>query len=251
MKGPRRITCIIAALLVTEILTACKTESPPVREEIQAQTILKDMPLTRPWTAQDKSSGTIQDNWLTSFNDPQLTLLVNEALKNNPDLTVMAAKIEQAAGYVDIAQAAMRVKVGVAGTGGIKAGGGSDVGSALQGIMLAVSWEPDLWGRMRYAQYAAEATEASLQSDYEFARQSLAANTAQAWFVATETLLRKKLAAEAVRNSEELVTLAQRRVQVGVGLEQDVSVAKANFGNFQDIEKRAARSPRPFTSAAH
>jgi NodT family efflux transporter outer membrane factor (OMF) lipoprotein len=228
------------ALLASAAMPACKTDSPPTREEIQAQTLLKDMPATRPWAAVNAAPGEIQDNWLATFNDPQLTLLVDEAIRNNPDLSVAAARIEQAAGYVEQAKAAMRPRVGVAGTGGIKAGGGSDVGSALQGIMIAISWEPDLWGRMRYAQYAVEASKASAESDLEFARQSLAASTAQGWFLATETLLQKRLAADMVRSADELVAIARRRFEVGAGLEQEVAVALANLGNFQDTEKRAA-----------
>lgn len=84
--------------------------------------------------------GVIQDNWLPTFNDEQLNALVREAVTNNPDLRVSTTRIEQAGQYVELAKAAMRSRVAIAGTGGFKGGGGSDVSSALQGIMLAVSW---------------------------------------------------------------------------------------------------------------
>ena len=80
------------------------------------------------------------------------------------------------------ARAALLPWVNLLGTGGIKAGGGSDLTSALQGVMLGVSWEPDLWGRLRYGRNAADDSYASAQADFEFARQSLAAQVARSWF---------------------------------------------------------------------
>ena len=124
-----------------------------------------------------------------TFNDPQLDALVHEAIANNPDLRVAGARVEQAAQYLVVAQAALRPWVGVFGTGGAKTGGGGDSSSALQALMLAASWELDLWGRLRYARNAAEQDLVSAQADYEFARQSLAASTAKAWFTATQLTL--------------------------------------------------------------
>src|SRR4030095_5428516 len=138
------------------------------------------------------ATGPIADNWLTTFNDVQLNALVAEAMTNNPDLRVSAPRVEQAAQYVRLAQAAMRPVVNLVGTGGLKMGGG-DVSSALQGISLGVSWEPDLWGRMRYSRNAYQATYASVQADFEFSRQSLAATLAKSWFTASETSLQQQI----------------------------------------------------------
>jgi NodT family efflux transporter outer membrane factor (OMF) lipoprotein len=177
--------------------------------------------------------GNIADNWLATFNGAQLDALVREAVTNNPDLRVTATRVEQAAQYVELAKAALRPSVNLAGTGGFRAGG-SDVSSALQGIMLAVSWEPDLWGRLRYGRNAARETYASAQADFEFARQSLAATTARSWFTASETSLQQPIADEMVKSAQQLVSLAEQRQRVGAGNESDVALARANLGNFQD-----------------
>ena len=109
--------------------------------------------LTNPWKAAPVSTDAIQDNWLATFGDAQLDALVAEAMTNNPDLRVTATRVEQAAQYVELAKAALRPAVNLFGTGGLNMGGG-DVSSALQGLSLGVSWEPDLWGRMRYGRNA-------------------------------------------------------------------------------------------------
>lgn len=223
-------------LLGLILFAGCKTKAPPTLAEIQQQALPK-ISLTNAWKA-GGATGVIQDNWLATFNDEQLNALVREAVTNNPDLRVSAVRIEQAGQYVELAKAAMRPRVAIAGTGGFKGGGGSDVSSALQGIMLAVSWEPDLWGRMRYARNAAQATEASAQADFQFARQSLAATTAKAWFTASETWLQMQLAADTVKSAEELVKLAGQRRQIGAGSEQEIVQARASLGNFKDSAKQ-------------
>jgi outer membrane protein, multidrug efflux system len=229
-----------AAILLPAFLLAsgCATKAPPPSEEIQRQA-LPGLVLTNGWKAGTSAAGGVEDDWLARFRDDQLTNLVAEALTNNLDLRVAGARVEQAAAYVDAARAALRPMVGVAGTGGLKAGG-SDVSSALQGIMLAASWEPDLWGRIRYVRNAAQATYASAELDLEFARQSLAATVARTWFTASETWMQTRIADEMVRAAEDLSRIAGDRRRVGAGSEQDVALAQATVARFQDSAKQAA-----------
>jgi NodT family efflux transporter outer membrane factor (OMF) lipoprotein len=192
------------------------------------------MDLTNGWKSYAAVSGSVGDNWLASFEDEQLNALVVEALTNNLDLRVTSLRVEQAAQYVNVAKAALRPTLGIAGTGGFKAGGGADVSSALQGIMIAASWEPDLWGRLRYGRNAAMETHASAQADFEFARQSLAATMAKSWFTAAEITLEQTVVSNMVASSEQLLSLAERRLRIGPGNEQDVALARANLAGFQD-----------------
>ena len=225
---------ILAALLGTTFLVGCKTKSPPSTSQIREQSgVLTNMVLTNAWKAAPVSTNAIQDNWLTTFGDGQLDALITEAMTNNPDLRVAATKVEQAGEYVQLAKAALRPTVNLLGTGGLNMGGG-DVSSALQGISLGASWEPDLWGRMRYGRNAYQAAHASTQADYEFARQSLAASTAKSWFTATETWQQQQIAEAMVQSAQELVTLATQRQKIGPGNEQDVALARASLGNYRD-----------------
>src|SRR5262245_48836105 len=73
-----------AVCLLTLLIHGCKTESPPPRAEIQQQA-LENVQLTGPWKASPDAVGPIQDNWLATFNDPELDALVAEALQQNPD----------------------------------------------------------------------------------------------------------------------------------------------------------------------
>jgi multidrug efflux system outer membrane protein len=228
---PRKF--VLAALSSTVLLAGCAVKSPPTLAEIHEQSgTLTKLPLSQAWKA-GAAPGPIADNWLASFGDPELSALVAEAMTNNPDLRVTAVRVEQAAQYVELARAALRPKVNLFGTGGLKMGGG-DVSSALQGISLGVSWEPDLWGRLRYGRNAAEATFASTQADFEFGRQSLAATLAKSWFTASETWLQIEAAQEMLTAGQELVRLEEKRREVGPGDEQSVALTRASLGALQD-----------------
>jgi NodT family efflux transporter outer membrane factor (OMF) lipoprotein len=216
----------------------CATKSPPSRAEIHQQSgILTNLTLTNAWKAAPVATNAIRDNWLADFDDPQLNTLIAEAMTNSADLRVAASRVEQAAEYVTLAKAALKPAVNLLGTGGLNMGGG-DVSSALQGASLGASWEPDLWGRMRYGRNAAQATHASTQADFEFSRQSLAATIAKSWFTASETWLQRQVSEEMVKAAQELVKLAEQRQKVGPGSEQDVVLARANLGNFQDAARQ-------------
>jgi outer membrane protein, multidrug efflux system len=221
------LTCLLP-------IVGCTTKSPPTRAEIQQQSgTISGLNETSAWKA-GGAQGKIPDNWLATFNDPQLDVLVREAVTNNPDLRVAATRVEQASQYVELAKASLRPAVNLLGTGGYKSSSSGDAISALQGAVIGASWELDLWGRLRYGRNAAQETYASTQADFEFARQSLAATTARSWFTASETWLQLQIANNMVKSAQQLVSIAEMRQQVGVGREQDVTLARANLGNFQD-----------------
>jgi len=229
---------IILAAAIMVVLGGCAVSAPPAPEQMRKDA-LQGTEVRASWSAGTPAEGAISDNWLASFNDPQLTALVNEALAKNPDLRATAARVEQSAAYARIAQATLLPAINLLGTGGIKAGGGSDISSALQGVMLGVSWEPDLWGRLRYGRNAADATYASARADYEFARQSMAAQVARSWFIATETKLQLAATESMAQSARDLVRLAEDRQKVGPGSDRDVALARANLGTTEDVVRQS------------
>ena len=240
---PMRRTIGNAVVLVLAAgLAGCAVQPPPdavaVRRDALPETRVPDG-----WKAAGSASpvdaAAVKDDWLATFDDAQLDALVAEAIRNNTDLRAAAARVERAAAYATASQAALLPAVNLLGTGGIKAGGGSDLTSALQGIMLGISWEPDLWGRLRYGRNAADATYASAQADFEFARQSLAAQVARSWFLAIESKLVLDAADAMVAAGESLVSLAQDRERIGNGNAREVAQARAALGSLRDAAAQA------------
>lgn len=220
--------CATAALVAS---VACVLKSPPDVAALRTEA-LPTVAVPAAWTAAGAGPGQVSDNWLTTFRDDQLTAAVVEAIAHNADLRVGAARVEQARLHARLAGARLYPSVDLLARGGGKMSGDS---SGLQGAAITVGWELDLWGRVRYGRAAAAADAASAAADFEYARQSMAALVARSWFLATEAGLQAEVARGTIRNSEELVRLAEARSQIGVGNDEDVYVARASVGTYRDV----------------
>jgi hypothetical protein len=220
----------IPAFALIFAATGCALLPPPDSSETR-RNALPNFAVPGQWTSKGVMPGAIGDGWLATFNDAQLDALVREAIEFNPDLRVAAGRIDQAAGYARLAGAALYPQVNLMARGGGKMSSDS---SGLQGVGLFLSWELDLWGRVRSDREAARFRYESTLLDAEYARQSIAAMVAKSWFLATEARLQKANAEEMVRSSERQVTLALDRQRVGRGDEYDVSLARAGLQTYRD-----------------
>jgi NodT family efflux transporter outer membrane factor (OMF) lipoprotein len=233
----RRVSTLAGAVAAT-LLVGCVAQ-PPAPPEIRKQS-LGTVALDHPWKAAAGTEGTVQDNWLASFNDTTLNALVHEALTANPDLGVAAARMRQAGEYLVQARAPLYPWLGIGGTGGVKAsGGGGDPSSAMQGVVAAASWELDIWGRVRYGRNAANEDSISAQADYEFARQSLAAGVAKAWFTAIQLSQQARLSTEMATSAAQLASLASDRERVGAGSDVETAQARAAAYNLEDVRAQS------------
>lgn len=222
------------AFAAAALAAGCALQSPPTRDELQRQA-MPHTAVPAAWKAGAAPAQPAADRWLASFDDPALSALVDEALAYNADLQAAAARVEQAAGYLQVAGASLLPEVGAAGVWSGKAGSGG----GINGIWLNASLELDVWGRVRYGQAAAGEQLAATEADYAYARQSLAAMVAKSWFVAIEAGLQRALLQDSVASAENLLRLAQDRQRIGAGNELAVAEARANRQSFRDALRQA------------
>lgn len=169
------------------------------------------------------------DNWWTTFHDPQLNALVEQALINNPDAKTAAARLREASaarasslshflpqGDPGYSFNRANTKGGLVIPGldipGLTSGGITD----SYGLNFNVSWEVDIFGRLFAAKHAADADVAAAGFDYVTARTSLAAEVADAYFQARGFAIQLADARESARIERELYTVADRRAQAGL-----------------------------------
>ena len=219
----------LVAIALCGLLPGCVLKKPPDAAAIKTEA-MPTVQVPSAWKGPGAGAGAVSDSWLGAFGDEALTAAVTEALAHNADLRVAAARVEQAVLYARLAGARLYPSVDLLGRGGGKL---SD-GSGLQGGVLSVNWELDIWGRVRYGRAAAAADAASAEADFEFARQSLAALVARSWFLAIEAGLQAEVARVTIRDDEELIRLAETRSRVGVGNDEDVFIARASAGMSRD-----------------
>jgi len=172
----------------------------------------------------DGAGGEIRPQWWQELGDPTLDALILEALASNLDLQQAAARVLAAQAEARIAGADLypQLQLGTnaarsrqvftgfpdivptatnadGGTTNADSGPLSSTSNNF-GVSLDLSWELDLWGRIRATHKAAAAEAEAARVAYEGARLSLAAQVAKAWFALVEA--REQLAlAEATRQS--------------------------------------------------
>lgn len=170
--------------------------------------------------------GEVDDGWIKSFNDPTLIKLTDEALAANPGLKIAEAKVEQADGLTRQAEAGLKPTVGYGG--GYKdteyEGTGSNKGGGAGGV--AVSWEADVWGRIRTGIAGTEQETAATVADFHFARQALAASVSNGWFLANTAKFQHQFAEDVVKLQQKRVQVAEGMHKIGKGTERDVHLAR-------------------------
>jgi outer membrane protein, multidrug efflux system len=230
VKRHRTVPLWLAAAGVLAADASCALKRPPDATAIQGQA-LPAVEIPAQWTAAGAAAGGVEDDWLVTFRDDQLSAAAAAAIANNPDLRAGAARVEQARLHANLAGAKLYPSVDLLARGGGKMSGD---GSGLRGAALTALWEVDVWGRIRYGRRAAVADAAAARADFEYARQSIAALVAKNWFLAVEAGLQSELARATVREGEELVRLAEARSNVGVGNDEDVFLSRASLGTYRD-----------------
>ena len=237
-SGPagRHVISLLYIAMAATVLSGCALSKPPEHEAVIRQAIPESTEIPTGWSS-PADSKTVLDIWLKSFNDPALDALVAEAIGNNPDLHQAAAMVEMARQTVTVVGSQLypqiNAPIGLAGTLADKYASGSNANDdAFYGAnseYAAVSWEIDLWGRLRAQREASEAQYLATAMDYAYARQSLAATVAKSWYLAIETRQLLALAHERVRIYMELLDLVQFRRTAGRVADLDVAEAQANL----------------------
>ncbi|WP_421736435.1 efflux transporter outer membrane subunit [Caulobacter sp.] len=179
--------------------------------------------------------------WWHGLGDASLTACVEAALKNNADLRMAAARIEQARAGIDAVRA-LSLPIGqVSGVGGRgEDSASSPVGSLLEGFrlnretdlyasVLTVGWEADLFGQIRQAR---EARTAQVELEVEKARAmrvAVAAETARAYVLLRALQGRSAVLDARTALAERALKLTERRAAVGEGARVEVNAARAEL----------------------
>ncbi len=190
-------------------------------------------PVTPPgqWPAGSPATkGDVQNNWLGTFRDGTLTQIVQEAITKNYDLQAAAARMESARASAQIAGAPLYPQSGFAANAGRNDQPWSgNTASESVGLSLNLSWEIDVWGRLRASKKAAASDAIASAFDYEGARLSLAGQTSKAWFALIESQLQVKIATDDVESVRQTYQLSEERFKHGATSQFDVKLTGATL----------------------
>lgn len=233
MRTGRRPAMHALVTLAALLLAGCALKSPPTQEQVLTQGLPPGTKVPPQWTADPTRGTRVPDGWLKTFNNPALEAIVAEAIAYNPELRAAASRVEVAQQLVVLAGAQLQPQVGaVVGGRTIEDSGSSGTFNSSQAY-ASVGWEIDVWGRLRAQQAAAQAGYEASALDYAFARQSLAALTARAWYATVESRQLLLLAEQSVQVYAELLRLVKIRRSAGRVGDLDVAESAAKLAEAQ------------------
>ena len=139
-------------------------------------------------TSGEGNEGAISSGWLATFNDPEMSALVSEALNRNQGIRISEANLRIAQESLVIGRSPRLPSFSLSGSGsgsGTRRRVAGDLqpwdNSESYGLTASASWELDVWGRLKDLNQAAKYDLLATRADFRGARLSLAAATAGAW----------------------------------------------------------------------
>lgn len=154
--------------------------------------------------------------WRTVFTDPQLQALIEEALRNSPDVLVAAARIREAEAQAGIARAPALPNVSLGlNTSPIAKLDGDRFSSSFLGA-ASVSWEIDLWGRFARASEAARAELLGREENRLGVQASLVANVANLYFQLATLHEIRAVTRASLGNQHEVLRLVSKLSRAGI-----------------------------------
>ena len=221
---------------VAVVAVGCAS-APPVEPPVL------DVQIPTEWTAEEVPVGQVDVTWWEDFGDGGLAAAVDIALAQNYDLRAAAARLEQAAADARAAEGDLQPTV--QGTFNSSRRKQNFVGfpipgsegrvlstvSTSYGVSLDVSWEIDLWGRLRNTARAALADLQASAADLRGAQLSIAGQTTKAWFAVAEAQQQVDLSLETVQSFRSAAEQVRDRFEAGIRPALDLRLALLNLSN--------------------
>ncbi|MEP3224996.1 MAG: TolC family protein [Parasphingorhabdus sp.] len=182
--------------------------------------------------------------WWTSFQDPVLNALLDEALKNNLDLAEATARLRAAEAQARISKSGLFPQVNAdinssfsdtptAGTGFGTGFGASRLQVESYTSGLGFAYEVDLWGRLRDTARAGRADAVAAAADLQAARLAVMAETITSYFDIVDARDQIALTAKIVDVLGDRVEQTENRYRRGLASSFELYQVRQDFRNIQ------------------
>ena len=219
---------------LTLLLGGCSLAPPLKTPDIPTAVVYKEI---GPWTQAQPSDRLPRDSWWTLYDNAELVELQKRLIAGNATLAAALANYAQARALSDQARAGLFPSLGV---GANPERARESVNDPLRGPtaptqynanMLggSVSYELDLWGRIRNEVAAGEANAAAAAADLENARLSLIAQLVDDYVQLRSLDSDSAILDETVTAYTRALSITQQRHDAGIAPGLDVSQAQTQL----------------------
>jgi len=241
----RRLLAVSFALFAS----GCTLGPDFQRPALTTPTTFREIPVAEAATFADMA-------WWDVFDDPRLEELISIALIENRNLKVAAERVEEARARYGFARSYLWPSVSAGANGGrLRTSEGSlthtpaedtpgasrDSELSIYNASADVSWEIDLFGRIRRTTEAEQALFLGTQEAQRGVVLTLVADVARAYFELGDFDRRLAVSRRTLESRTEYVALAKDRFEGGITPEIDFRQAEAEFHRVESIVAELTR----------
>jgi NodT family efflux transporter outer membrane factor (OMF) lipoprotein len=192
-----------------------------------------------------------QKDWWVAFGDPQLSSLIEEALKTNPSLDEAQARARQAeavAAGLNAARApqaeldAMAEGARLSNKDPLYPSYALGSFAWAKSVSAGFSWDLDLWGGRRDAWEAALGRSRAVELDAYAARIELSVNVARAYVRLGYAFTEQDVAERELQRTTQYLALTRRLFEGGLGTSQQLALADSEEATAEQEKTQADRA---------
>ena len=243
---------VFAGLLFTILAGLCGCAVGPRYSRPPAPTTPEFKETPPNWKVAQPSNQVLRGNWWEIYQDAELNLLEEKVNVSNQSLKAAQAQFEQARALLRYYRADLYPTISARASATRERFSThrplatSTVSGTTNDFVLSadMSYEPDVWGRVRSNVAAYRANAQTSFADLESVSLSLHAELATDYFQARELDAEARLLDSTVASYERALQLTDSRYQGGVASQVDVAQAQTQLETTraQDIDVKAART---------
>ncbi len=178
------------------------------------------------------STGEIDAEWWNRFHDPQLTENVRLALANNVNIATAVSQVEEARAQFRLARS-YRFPMVNGQLNWTRSRAAGPMGKAMlataEEAELTVSYDVDLFGKLRFASESARASLLATEAGRDNVRLAVASSTASAYIALVGYDQRLRVLRETLVSNAESLRIADRQLAAGYGSLLDQAQAEAQY----------------------
>jgi NodT family efflux transporter outer membrane factor (OMF) lipoprotein len=225
------------------VLSGCMVGPKYVRPPAPAASSFKETTQWQPadgWKIAQPKDGALRGKWWELYDDPKLNELEGQVDSNNQTLKIAEANFSQARAAIRFNRSALAPTVAVAPSiSSVRASANqpyfpaslANNGTEELSLPVDLSYEVDLWGRIRRSVTAAKEQAQASDADLQTVRLSLHAEVAIDYFEVRSADAQKKLLDDTVEAYSEALQLTKNRFEGGVAPKEDVAEAETQLNS--------------------
>ncbi|MBM0106851.1 TolC family protein [Steroidobacter sp. S1-65] len=194
------------------------------------------------------TSEVIQPDWWHGFGDPYLLQLIQRAIDQGLDMRIAALRLDRAGIQLGKDRFSQTPKLAVSPADSIARGKSNNQKSATtretESLGAALTWELDLWGKIRKDMQAADARYRATEMDWRGTQLTLIASVAERYFQIRQFDEQIAQQVDSKRQAEQLLDIYYAQHKEGMVPETRIRSQKAEINGLQNrlIELRRGRT---------